>query len=109
MPLSASDGENGLLDLGHRVMSDLLKLDMRHVRHLVGNHDGIDNRRAIDGKSVTNRSLQLTRFSRRESVTAAGAGQCREVRIWKFDGFAEWHDADAFGLQRDQSKRRIIV
>src|ERR1700694_2552977 len=102
MPLSASDGENGFLDLGHGVMPDLLELDMRHVRHLVGDHNGIDNRRSIDGKGFAQRSLQLTGLPRRESVTAAGAGQCREVWVWKFDGFAERRDADAFSLQRDQ-------
>jgi hypothetical protein len=31
--------------------SDLLKVDMRHVRHLVGGHDSVDDRRAIDGES----------------------------------------------------------
>jgi hypothetical protein len=48
-PLPAGDGENGFLDLGHRVMSDLLELDMRHVRHLVRYHDGVDDSRPVDG------------------------------------------------------------
>jgi hypothetical protein len=55
--LSPGDGENGLLDLGDGVMSDLLELDMRHVRHLVGDHDGIDNRWAIGGEGIADRGL----------------------------------------------------
>jgi hypothetical protein len=64
-PLSAGNGENGFLDLGDGEMSDLLKLDMRHVRHLVRRHDGIDNRRAIDGESIAclqKRNIQGIRF-----------------------------------------------
>ena len=48
MPLSAGDGENGFLDLGDGEMPDLLKLDMRHVRHLVCDHDRIDDGRALE-------------------------------------------------------------
>jgi hypothetical protein len=38
-------------------MPDLLKFNMRHVWHLVGDHDGVDNRRAVDGKSIADRGL----------------------------------------------------
>ena len=33
-------------------MPNLIEFDMRHVRHLVGCHNGVDNRRAIDGESL---------------------------------------------------------
>jgi len=87
--ITAGDGENGFLDLSHGVMADLLEIDMRHVRHLVGDDHGVDDGRAVDGERFAQRGFQLTRLARRKSVPAAGAGQCREVRIWKFDGFAE--------------------
>ncbi len=82
---------------------------MGHVRHLVGGHDGVDDRRAIDGEGLGDCGHQLVRLSRHESVTATGACQRGKIGIGKFDGFAEWHEADAFGLQRDQPERGIIV
>src|ERR1700719_3985771 len=107
--LPAGDGEHGFLDLGHGIMSDLLEFDMRYVWHLVGGYDGVDDRRAIDGEGLGDCGHQLVRLSRHESVTATGACQRCKIGIGKFDGFAEWHEADAFGLQRDQPERGIVV
>ena len=53
--------------------------------------------------------LQLVRLSRGKSVATTGARQRGKIGIGKFDGFAEWRQADAFGFQRDQPKRGIIV
>jgi hypothetical protein len=53
----ARDGEHGLLDLCHSEMSDLLEFNMRHVRHLVGHHDSVDDRWAVDGESLADRRL----------------------------------------------------
>jgi hypothetical protein len=72
-PLPAGDGENGFLDLGHRVMSDLLELDMRHVRHLVRNHDGVDDSRPVDGQGFAQRGFQFTRLARVCPATLRGA------------------------------------
>src|ERR1700719_4119703 len=52
--------------------------------------------------------MELARFPRRKAVTAAGACESREVRIWKFDAFPKWRQADAFRLQGDQSKSGIV-
>ena len=49
----SSHGEDGFLDLGYGEMADRLQVDMRKVGHLVGWHDGIDDRRA----STLNASL----------------------------------------------------
>ena len=57
MPSPTRDGENGFLDLGDGEVADLLELDMRHVRHLVGGYHGIDDRRTVDGKRPTQRGL----------------------------------------------------
>src|SRR5262245_58167463 len=58
----AGDGEDGLLDLRDGEVLQLLKFDVRHVWHLVGDHDGVDDRRAIDGESLADRRLQITRL-----------------------------------------------
>src|SRR5258705_13626890 len=63
-PPPAGDGENGFLDLGHGVMADLLEIDMRHVRHLVGDDHGVNDGRAVDGKRFAQRRFQLTPGSR---------------------------------------------
>jgi hypothetical protein len=53
----ARDGEHGFLDLCHSEMSDLLEFNMRHVRHLIGHHDSVDDRWAVDGESLADRRL----------------------------------------------------
>jgi len=50
-------------------MSDLLELDIWHVRHLVRNHDGVDDGRAVDGQGFAQRGFQFTRLARGNSVT----------------------------------------
>jgi hypothetical protein len=44
-------------------MPDLLEFDMRHVRHLVGGDNGVDNRRAIDGESLLDRPSARSAFA----------------------------------------------
>jgi len=97
----AGDGEHGFLDLGHGVMPDLLELDMRHVRHLVSRHHGVDDGRSVDRQRFAHRGFQLTRLARGKSAAAAGARQAWKIGIGEFDGFAERHDANALGFQRD--------
>ncbi len=48
---------------------------------------------------------RFVRLSRRKPVATAGAGQRRKIGVRKFDRLAKWHEADAFGFQRDQSQR----
>src|SRR3990170_4331569 len=87
-PSPAGDGEHCFLDLGDGVVSDLLQLDMRHIWHLVGGDNDIDDGRAVNGKRIVNRLLQVTRLPRSKPLRAAGAGQSREIGVWKFDSFA---------------------
>jgi hypothetical protein len=46
---------------------------MRHVRHLVRNHDGVDDGRAVDGQGFAQRGFQFTRLARVCPATLRGA------------------------------------
>jgi Lumazine binding domain len=48
--LTAGYRVDRFLDLGDGIVSDLVQLYMRHVRHLVGWHNAVDDRRAIDAE-----------------------------------------------------------
>lgn len=54
-------------------MPDHLQVEVREVRQLVRNHHGVDDGRAVDGKGLADRSLELTRRLRRKSVPTPGA------------------------------------
>ena len=55
------------------------------VGHFVGWHDGVDDRRAVDLEGLADRSLQLTRLRRLESIAAADVGERREIRVREFN------------------------
>jgi hypothetical protein len=86
-PSPTGYGENGFLKLCQSEVPDHIQVDMRQVRQLVCNDNGINDRRAIDGEGLGERRLQFTRLTGGKSVTAAGTSQGCKVRIGKFDAF----------------------
>ena len=105
-PSSTGYGEKCFLDLCQSEVPDQLQVEMRQVRQLVGNDNGIDDCRAIDGEGLSDRRLQFARLSGCKAVTAAGTRQSGKVGIGKLDAFPERRHADALGLQRDQPEAR---
>jgi hypothetical protein len=68
---------------------------MRNVRQLVRSHNGINDRRAVDGKGIAHCSLQFIRLGGSKTFAAAGAGQGGKVRIREFYAFPKWRQACA--------------
>ena len=90
-------------------MADLLKLEMRKIGHLIGRHDAIDNRRAVDLERLIDLGVQLAGFRGPKAVSAASARECTEIRIRKFDARLVSRQADALRFERYQPERRIVV
>jgi len=109
IPSRSSDREDGFLDLRDGVIADLIELQMWKVRHLVGCHDAIDNRRAVDLKCLIDLGEQLTGLRGPKSMAAAGARQRGEIRVGKFDALPERRQAYGLCLQRDQPECGIVV
>jgi hypothetical protein len=106
--LAASDRMNGFLDLGNRVVSDLIQFDMRHVRHFVRGDYAVDDRGTIDRESLVQFGTQQAGVLNGKAVSATGPCQGREIRIGKFNRFAKWQDANALGFQCNEAQRRIV-
>src|SRR6516225_2636691 len=82
---------------------------MRKVWHLVGRYHRVDNRRAINGKSLVNLGVQLARLRGPKATSAASTGECTEIRIREFDSFPESRQTDGLGFQRNETKGRVVV
>jgi len=82
---------------------------MRHVGHLVGRDNAIDDRRAIRRQGFGDRAAQFVWMLRLESMAAAGPRQRDKIRIGKFNRVAERRQTLAFGLKHDKSKTRVII
>ena len=90
---------NGLLDLGNRVVADLIQFDMRQVRHLVRRDHAVDDRGTIDSESLIQFRTQHAGVFNAKAVSATGPGQGGKIRIGKFNRFAKRQDANALGFQ----------
>jgi hypothetical protein len=55
------------------------EVEMRHVRHLVGGDDRIDDRRSVTGQRFADRALELARLLGLEPACAAGAPLSRTI------------------------------
>ena len=84
-PSASGYRDDRFLDLRYRVVTKLLKLEMREVGHLVGSHDAIDDRRPIGLERLVDLGVQLAGLRRPKSMAAARAGERAKVRIGEFD------------------------
>jgi len=78
-------------------MTDLFEIEMRKVRHLVGGHHAIDDRRTIDLERRVDLGAQLVGIRRFESMAAASQRERGEIRVGKLDALPVRRQACAFG------------
>src|SRR5262245_17178892 len=105
---AARDGQDGFLDLGQSEVPDLFQVELRKVRQLVGNHNGIDNGGSVDGEGLADRRRQFVGMLGCKPVAAASPGEGGKVGIGKLDPLPEWREAHAFGLECNQSEGGIV-
>src|SRR5580704_6751293 len=99
--LTAGYRVDRFLDLGDGIVSDLVQLYVRHVRHLVSWHNAVDDRRGIDAERFAQFGSQQARLFDGKSLATTGPCQRGKVRIGKFDRLPKWKESDALGFQRD--------
>ena len=85
VPLRPGYREHRFFDLRDGIIPDLIELEMREVGHLVGSHDAIDDRRAVNFERRLERSMQFARLCRLKALTTASAGKRYKIRIGEFD------------------------
>jgi hypothetical protein len=70
-------------------VAELIEFEMWKVWHLVGCHDAIDNGRAVDIERLVDLGVQFAGLRGLKSMPAAGARECREIRVGEFDALVD--------------------